>query len=165
MRVRTLALLALAFAIPLAAGPALATHWCGQTTFSLTPDPTPAGKLTTFSLIVGNTGIDTTELQHVNVKFSWEGTWREVGNSTILAGQGHTFTFQATPPSPGAYGLEINASGTSSGDVLREISECHEAEHINASQAQPGFEFVGAVAAGAVAALVARHGMGRKPEL
>jgi hypothetical protein len=157
MRIPNLALAALLVAtLSCALAPtAAASHWCGQTTFDFTPSAPVAGRAITFVVTIHNTGVDNTQLNAVEMKFSWEGTWRNAGAGTVLAGQSGSYSVQATPPSAGSYSVEIKATGTSSGDWLHEVTDCSSTASITATAAPaPGFEGALGVVAIAAAGIV-----------
>jgi hypothetical protein len=120
--------------------PVDASHWCGQSTITVSPSNPVATKATTFTITVTNNGVDNTQLSAVQAKFSWEGTWKSAGSGTILAGQSKTFSVGATPPSAGTYQVDVKATGTSSGDVFGESSDCTTTATLTATQPSPGFD-------------------------
>jgi hypothetical protein len=141
--------------------PAQANHWCGQSSITMAPSNPVATHATTFTITVANTGVDTTQLSAVQAKFSWEGTWHDAGSGTILAGQSKTFTTSATPPSAGAYQVDMKVTGTSSGDVLHESSDCTATTSLTAVAASPGLDgglVAIAIAAAAVVMVARRRG-------
>lgn len=135
---------------------AAASHWCDQTTFALAPASATDGRATTFTVTITNTGVDNTQLDRVDMKFSWEGTWRNASSGILVAGTSKAFSLAATPPSAGTYSVEVNATGTSSGDLLREITECRATSSITVTAPfLPGFEAALATLALAGAAIAA----------
>jgi hypothetical protein len=139
--VRTVTLVALGSALVCLLQSASAVHWCGQTAVTLSPLDPPAGRQSTFTVTVQNNGVDNTQLYSEEVRFSWEGVYRNMSSGIILAGQSRTFTVSGTPPSQGAYSVDIRLNGTSSGDIFRETSTCERSFNLTAGQAVlPGLE-------------------------
>lgn len=152
-------LLGLVLLLVMIALPAQATHWCAQTTVSVSPNQPLAGKTTTYAVTVSNHGTDTTSLSSVAAKFSWEGSWKTIGSGDIGPGLAADFPAGASPPEAGTHQVEVRATGTSSGDAFGTESDCTAVLTLTAkAAATPGLEagFVG------VAMVVAAVGVGAR---
>jgi len=165
---RIVGILLAALAAVLTAGAiAAASHWCAETEVEITPASAEAAREAMFTASVTNGGVDNTEFETVEFRFSWEGVWRNVSSGVLLAGQSKAYQAGATPPSPGTYAVGVRLTGTSSGDLFRETSQCTATLSFNATKAAstPGVEapLVLAAFGGGAAAVALWRRRGRAP--
>ncbi|MEK6852045.1 MAG: hypothetical protein AABY30_05860 [Candidatus Thermoplasmatota archaeon] len=120
-----LAAILLAAAVGISAPPARA-QWCSETTITVLPPTVAPGSTTTFSVVVWNTGTETTTLTSVEAHFSWEATPRILGAGTVGPTSSETFTVTPTAARSGTTAsVQVRVEGfrtnpTTDGDVCTE---------------------------------------------